>query len=54
MVLPGGVGGAAGSAQVGPGPRGPGLAQVGGVAEGACGDKGTGLRSSVWRKNFFL
>lgn len=35
LVLPGAAGRAAGIAQVGPSPRGPGLAQVRGVAEGA-------------------
>lgn len=54
VVLPGGMGGAAAIAEVGPGPRGPGLAQVRAVAEGACDDKGTALRSLVWTKNFFL
>lgn len=41
MVLPGGVGGAASLAEVPPGPRHPRLAQVSGVAEHACDDKGS-------------
>ena len=41
VVLPGGMGGAAGIAEVPLGPRHPGLAQVGGVAEHACDDKGS-------------
>lgn len=41
VVLPGSIGGAAGITEVPPGPRDPGLAQVGGVAEHACHDKGS-------------
>lgn len=54
VVLPGGVRGAAAITEVGPGPRGPALAQVCAVVEGACGDKGTALRSLVWTKNIFI
>lgn len=44
VVLPGSMGRTAGIAEVPPGAQDPGLAQVGGVAEHACDDKGSGSK----------
>lgn len=54
MVLPGGVGGTDGVAEVPLGLRPLGLAQVGGVAEQACGDKGRGSEGLGKERASFL